>query len=393
MKMRSCQLLLTLLVTLLCIEGLLAACVCSEKGTDYCQSCQGSTIVRPKPRYYETSEVNLAPIGDNCWCSKQLIEPAQLPKTCGKVRELFQYIHAFNNLLSRRMLEGAIEAKTAAAQRLAERLQRLEHIECHKRRPLVHMPHPYAAAQSVCHMQLASSSSAVAAAAVKITTLNIIIIKSILWELINLEKPPCKPSCSCSKCSGDNSYDSSIISSSYNKIGYAAEKQQDESPAADPISVSLAAQAGKAINVPEAKLAYGFAQKPVDGQQKVFFSNVPEENLFKLKSEVITLKKRNYAKPQEEEEDYVEEEEEQASDDDDAPPQLTYKQLGYATEQFKNPKFKKVSAKKSSYSTCSTESDGYGKVAGKVSVDCGFKPGRITSYRNARRQELDEGSY
>ncbi|XP_017851510.1 uncharacterized protein LOC108606169 [Drosophila busckii] len=290
MKMRSCQLLLTLLVTLLCIEGLLAACVCSEKGTDYCQSCQGSTIVRPKPRYYETSEVNLAPIGDNCWCSKQLIEPAQLPKTCGK-------------------------------------------------------------------------------------------------------KPPCKPSCSCSKCSGDNSYDSSIISSSYNKIGYAAEKQQDESPAADPISVSLAAQAGKAINVPEAKLAYGFAQKPVDGQQKVFFSNVPEENLFKLKSEVITLKKRNYAKPQEEEEDYVEEEEEQASDDDDAPPQLTYKQLGYATEQFKNPKFKKVSAKKSSYSTCSTESDGYGKVAGKVSVDCGFKPGRITSYRNARRQELDEGSY
>lgn len=113
---------------------LLAACVCSEKGTDYCQSCQGATVVRPKPRYYEPAEVNLSPIGDNCWCSKQLIEPAQLPKTCGKVRELFQYVQAFNNLMSRRMLEGAIEAKTLAAQRLAERLQRLEQSDCHKRR-------------------------------------------------------------------------------------------------------------------------------------------------------------------------------------------------------------------------------------------------------------------
>lgn len=122
---------------------LLAACVCSEKGTDFCQSCQGPTIVRPRPRYYEPSEVNLSPIGDNCWCSKQLIEPAQLPKTCGKVRELFQYVHAFNNLLSRRMLEGAIEAKTLAAQRLAERLQRLEQADCHKRRAVHMVPASY----------------------------------------------------------------------------------------------------------------------------------------------------------------------------------------------------------------------------------------------------------
>ncbi|KAM8719064.1 hypothetical protein ACLKA7_011725 [Drosophila subpalustris] len=139
--MHACKLLLTLLLAMHCSQGLLAACVCSEKGTDFCQSCQGPTIVRPKPRYYEPSEVNLSPIGDNCWCSKQLIEPAQLPKTCGKVRELFQYVHAFNNLLSRRMLEGAIEAKTLAAQRLAERLQRLQHAECHKRRG-VHMLPP-----------------------------------------------------------------------------------------------------------------------------------------------------------------------------------------------------------------------------------------------------------
>ncbi|KAH8416578.1 hypothetical protein KR222_010201 [Zaprionus bogoriensis] len=286
--MHACKLLLTLLLAMLCAQSLLAACVCSEKGSDFCQSCQGPTIVRPRPRYYEPAEVNLSPIGDNCWCSKQLIEPAQLPKTCGK-------------------------------------------------------------------------------------------------------KPPCKPTCGCQQ-SVDSSYSSSSASSIYNSIGYAAEKAQDDSAPADPISVGLAVQAGKAISVPEAKLAYGFAQKPVDGQQKVFFSNVPEENLFKLKSEVITLKKRTYA-AKEDEEEYEEEEEEQQQDDDEQMPQLTYKQLGYITEQYKNPKFKKINSSKSSYSSASSDSYGYAKVGDKVSVDCGFKPGRVTSYRNARRQELNGESY
>ena len=142
--------------------------------------------------------------------------------------------------------------------------------------------------------------------------------------------------------------------------------------------------------MPEAKLAYGFAQKPVDGQQKVFFSNVPEENLFKLKSDVITLKKRNYAAKEEEE--YIDEEEELVGDSDETAPQLTYKQLGYITEQYKNPKFKKIISTKSTYSSKSNN-DSYGKVGGKVSVDCGFKPGRVASYRNARRHELDNASY
>ncbi|EDV35116.1 uncharacterized protein Dana_GF22367 [Drosophila ananassae] len=286
----SCKLILCLLLAMYSIQVLLAACVCSEKGSDYCQSCQGPTVIRPKPRYYEPSEVNLSPIGDNCWCSKQLIEPAQLPKTCGK------------------------------------------------------------------------------------TT-------------------PCKPTCSCQQSSDSSYAGSSSTGSVYGNIAYAAEKTQDDSPAADPISVSLAAQAGKAINVPEAKLAYGFAQKPVDGEKKVYFSDVPEENLFKLKSEVITLKKRNYVAKQEEEEYAEEEEEEQSSGDEEAAPQLTYKQLGYSTEQFKNPKFKKITSSSSYASKDYKDSgDSYGKVAGKVSVDCGFKPGKITSYRNSRRQET-EGSY
>ncbi|XP_041675185.1 uncharacterized protein LOC121530324 [Drosophila eugracilis] len=294
--MLACKLILSLVMAMHCIQVLMAACVCSEKGTDYCSSCQGSTVIRPKPRYYEPSDVNLSPIGDNCWCSKQLIEPAQLPKTCGK------------------------------------------------------------------------------------TT-------------------PCKPTCSCQQVTSDSSYASSSSSGSvYGNIDYAAEKTKDNSPAADPISVSLAAQAGKAINVPEAKLAYGFAQKPIDGETKVVFSNVPEENLFKLKSEVITLKKRNYAAKQEEEEEYAEEEQEQEqSSDDEEAPQLTYKQLGYITEQYKNPKFKKISSSsRSSYAYKDSKdysSEGYGKVAGKVSVDCGFKPGRITSYRKAKREESEDGYY
>ncbi|EDW75089.2 uncharacterized protein Dwil_GK19988 [Drosophila willistoni] len=277
--------LLISLLAMVSVQGLLAACVCSEKGSDYCQSCQGATVVRPKPRYYESSpDVNLSPIGDNCWCSKQLIEPAQLPKTCGK-------------------------------------------------------------------------------------------------------KTPCKPTCGCQQ--SDDS------SSNYGNIVYSKTTQEDSSSAADPISVGLAVQAGKAINVPEAKLAYGFAQKPVDGIQKVYFSNVPEENLFKLKSDVITLKKRTYSKQTDEEEYEAEQEEEETTsdDDDEAAPQLTYKQLGYITEQYKDPKFKKIKSSYSSRSSySSSSSDGYGKVAGKVSVDCGFKPGRVTSYRNANRQEPDAGN-
>ncbi|EDV46366.1 uncharacterized protein LOC6549697 [Drosophila erecta] len=292
--MLACKLLLALVMGMHCIQLIMAACVCSEKGTDYCQSCQGATVIRPKPRYYEPSDVNLSPIGDNCWCSKQLIEPAQLPKTCGK------------------------------------------------------------------------------------TT-------------------PCKPTCSCQQISSDSSYASSSSSgSAYGQIDYAAEKTVDNSPAADPISVSLAAQAGKAINVPEAKLAYGFAQKPVDGEKKVVFSNVPEENLFKLKSDVITLKKRTYATKQEDEEEYAEEEQEQEqSSDDEEAPQLTYKQLGYITEQYKNPKFRKISSSSSSssYGYKDSSESSYGKVAGKVSVDCGFKPGRITSYRKAKREESEDGYY
>ncbi|XP_030382263.1 uncharacterized protein LOC115629828 [Scaptodrosophila lebanonensis] len=281
--MRVCKFLLCLGIALQSIQGLLAACtVCSAKGTDFCQGCQGATIVRPKVRYYEPSDIALPPIGDNCWCSKQLIEPARLPKTCGKNK-------------------------------------------------------------------------------------------------------PCKPTCSCP--SGDSSYGTV---SNYDSIAYAPAKPKDDTPPADPISVSLAVQAGKAINVPEAKLAYGFAQKPIDGLQKVFFSNVPEENLFKLKSDVITLKKRTYKK-QEEEEEYEEEEEEAADEDEEPTSQLTYKQLGYITEQYKNPKFKKVVGRKS-YASKSYGSKSYGKVAGKVSVDCGFKPGRVASYRNANREELDAGS-
>ncbi|KAH8235497.1 hypothetical protein KR032_001675 [Drosophila birchii] len=291
--MQACKLLLCLVMGMHCIQVLMAACVCSEKGTDFCQSCQGASVVRPKPRYYEPSDVNLSPIGDNCWCSKQLIEPAQLPKTCGK------------------------------------------------------------------------------------TT-------------------PCKPTCSCQQVA-DSTYASDSSSSSgyaYGKIDYyATEKKQDNSPAADPISVSMAAQAGKAINVPEAKLAYGFAQKPVDGEKKITLSNVPEENLFKLKSEVITLKKRTYSAKPEEEEEYAEEEEQEqtAEDDDEKAPQLTYKQLGYITEQFKNPKFKRITS--SGYKAYKDSNDSYGKVAGKVSVDCGFKPGRITSYRKAKREDTEEGYY
>lgn len=152
---------------------------------------------------------------------------------------------------------------------------------------------------------------------------------------------------------------------------------KDDSLPADPISVSLAIQAGKAIEVPEAKLAYGFVQKPIDGLPKIFISNVKEENLYALKNDVITLKKPMAPKPPPEE-DYPEPEDEEPAPEADDPPALTYKQLGYVAEQFKNPKFKQV---RPSYSYTPAEPP----AEAKYEVDCGFRPGRIAKYKPPKK--------
>lgn len=148
---------------------------------------------------------------------------------------------------------------------------------------------------------------------------------------------------------------------------------KDDSLPADPISVSLAIQAGKAIAVPEAKLAYGFVQNPIDGLPKVYISSVKEENLYALKNDVIVLKKATpHPKPKKPEEDYpdIDDEENAESDCDEVQPRLTYKQLGYVAEQYKDPPFAKVEPPLVGVPSV---------VSGKVTVDCGFKPGRIAT--------------
>ncbi|XP_037937852.1 uncharacterized protein LOC119671339 [Teleopsis dalmanni] len=248
-----------------------AACICNEKGTDYCEGCNSRRIVRPKHKNYDSStDLDLPPIGDTCWCSKVKVEPASLPKPCQK----------------------------------------------HK-----------------------------------------------------------TPSCG---CNNSPVYEDSVPASSYPMpdVKYVSTKPKDDSPAADPISIGLAMKAGKSIGVPEAKLSYGFIQKPLDGLKKIYFSSVPEENLYKLKSDVITLKKRTQKPCAEEyEEEMVEEEEE--NDEDEEQPHLTYKQLGYAAEEFKNPKFRKVSSRY--YAENEEKETPY-----KTEVDCGYKPGRVASYRKTK---------
>lgn len=173
----------------------------------------------------------------------------------------------------------------------------------------------------------------------------------------------------------------------YFRTGYVS---QDDSLPADPISVSLAIQAGKAIEVPEAKLAYGYVQKPIDGLPKVYMSSVNEENLYALNSEVITLKKKvstPNAKPADDEYPDPDDEEANANDggadDDDEQPRLTYKQLGYVAEEYKNPTFQEV---ESSYVASNDEERTV--VRGKVSVDCGYKPGRIAPYRKPKHSSF-----
>lgn len=171
-----------------------------------------------------------------------------------------------------------------------------------------------------------------------------------------------------------------------NSTTYA--KPKDSTVPADPISISLALQANKAIAVPEAKLAYGFVKKPIDSMKKITFSNVPEENLFKLKNDVIKFKKAKLtpATPSEEEEF----EQEELVETADTPVKLTYQQLGYVPEYFKNPKFREI--------TTVYSDDYYSHEAGyplpdKVKVDCGFKSGRMAAYIKRKSQNEPDGYY
>ncbi|XP_011292240.2 uncharacterized protein LOC101891348 [Musca domestica] len=292
--MVSMTLLLSGVALLLLSSEIDAGCVCNEKGKDYCSGCDGPRAVRPKTRPFQGTELNVAPIGDKCWCTKKLIEPAVLPK-----------------------------------------------IKAEKKRP--------------CNCKGSSSSSHSVPA----------IFSSSSSSLYAVPQ-------------------TSYVSSAY----------KDDSPAADPISVSLAIQAGKAIEVPEAKLSYGFVQKPIDGLPKIYMSSVNEENLYALNSEVITLKKKvphSNAKHIEDEYPEVEDEEPANADgeeEEDDQPRLTYKQLGYVPEEYKNPTFEEIRSYVSSSSSSNSESERH-VVRGKVSVDCGYKPGRIAPYRKPKHNYGD----
>ncbi|XP_065363573.1 uncharacterized protein LOC135956898 [Calliphora vicina] len=246
------------------------ACVCNAKGTDACAACSEIRVVRPKPKFGKKPDIALPPIGDNCWCSKTMIQPASLPKPCPK-----------------------------------------------------------------------------------------------------LKKPP--PPCACQPAKPYSALPS-IFNSPYvmPQMNYVPALLKDDSLPADPISISLAIQAGKAIQVPEAKLAYGFVQKPLDDLPKIFVSSIKEENLYALKSDVITLKKPLPPKPLEE--DYPEPEDEEPAPEEAEPPSLTYKQLGYVADQFKNPLFQEVP------NLPLPPPGAPAALPCKLPVDCGFRPGRIGKY-------------
>ncbi|KAI8127903.1 hypothetical protein CVS40_2419 [Lucilia cuprina] len=263
---------LILAVTVAVAQEIQTACVCNEKGTDACAACSEIKVVRPKPKPPK-SDLGLPPIGDNCWCSKMMIQPASLPKPCPKST-----------------------------------------------------------------------------------------------------KPP--PPCGCPAAKPYKAIPSIFSApTSYMVPQYVPSLVKDDSPPADPISISLAIQAGKAIEVPEAKLAYGFVQKPIDGLPKLYISSIKEENLYALKSDVITLKKPLPPKMKPLEDDYPEPEDEEPAPEEYEPPTLTYKQLGYEAEQFKNPEFKELPP-----SLPYPPPSAPAAIQGKVAVDCGFRPGRIAKY-------------
>ena len=137
-------------------------------------------------------------------------------------------------------------------------------------------------------------------------------------------------------------------------------------------------QAVKAVEVPEAKLAYGFVQKPIDGLPKVYRSPIEEENLYALKNDVITLKK-SYVPYKQPEEDSVEADDDETvvSDDEKNVPALTYKQLGYVQEQFKNPQFQIMAPTYIQYANRKPVVVPY-----KVATGCGHRPDPVSKYEH-----------
>ncbi|XP_054728784.1 uncharacterized protein LOC129237851 [Anastrepha obliqua] len=297
-----------------------AGCVCHEKGVDYCEKCKAPTFVRPQPRYaYKNPAFDLTPIGGTCSCNKVFVEPAALPKPCGK--------------------------KPPPPPKYPP-------CKCRSSQP----PSYYSPSPPTPKYSPGSD----------------------YYKPAPLPPAPPKP-CGCA-------YAPAVPAYPLPDLTYA--KPKSNSIPADPISISLALQASKATAVPEAKLAYGFAKTPIDSLKKIALSKVPEEHLFQLKSEVITLKKPSAAaSPSSEEEE--EPEEEEAVESPDESPTLTYNQLGYVPEKFKNPKFRKIS---SSYSADYYSNEAQ-PIPDKVRVDCGFRPGRIAEYIKRKNNKHPADNY
>ncbi|XP_011179966.1 uncharacterized protein LOC105210601 isoform X2 [Zeugodacus cucurbitae] len=323
-----------------------AACVCHEKGVDYCTKCKEPTFVRPKPRYgYPNPELDLTPIGDKCSCSKLFVEPAALPKPCSSKKPPPTYSTC----------KCSAPSPTPAS---------------------YYPPAPPSAYEPPSSYEPPKPSDYYKSSGDYYKS------TGDYYKPAPLPPPPPIPykssSCGCSSASTIPAYP--LPDATY-------AKPKDSTVPADPISISLALQANKAIAVPEAKLAYGFAKKPIDSMKKITFSNVPEENLFKLKHDVITFKKPKLTPaPASVEEEY---EHEEVVETADAPAKLTYQQLGYVPEYFKNPKFRKIHTVYSD--------DYYSHEAGyhlpdKVKVDCGFKPGRMAAYIK-RKPHSDAAGY
>ncbi|XP_012158371.1 uncharacterized protein LOC101453991 isoform X2 [Ceratitis capitata] len=314
-----------LLLICWCIFSVNAGCVCHEKGKDNCSKCKETIFVRPKQRHgYPNHGIDLTPIGDTCSCNKVFVEPAALPKPKACPHK-----------------KPSTKCSTC---------------KCGSSPPSSsHYPTPHDGYEAV------KSGS--------------------VYTPAPMPPPPPIPytSKSCG-CSSAHSY------AAYPLPDATYAKPTDNTVPADPISISLALQATKAITVPEAKLAFGFNQQPKDSMKKITFSNVPEENLFKLKKDVITYKKPKYTTTPVSEEVYEHEPEDIVESVDS--PKLTYQQLGYVTEKFKNPKFRQVHTV---YGDDYYSHEAY-PLPDRVTVDCGYKPGRVAAYIK-RKNDNDPAGY
>ncbi|XP_055842622.1 uncharacterized protein LOC129909573 [Episyrphus balteatus] len=417
------------LVCLILVSNASAQCLCASKGMDFCSCAAAPPAVRPVPKVVPRLPLaKFPPIGDSCWCGKQVVEPAIPPKPSCKVCDTFEWLSTLKTLLTKKLLNTAIEVKKKCIGHMQTKLDKIEQLAAlavappplpPAELPLAPLPEPalppsllFAAPKPAIPLALLPAAPAppptpalpaysYCSSSQKNTyntTTNGNYILNVAHELVRPYKkktkippaPPCKCSCSCAPATAPalpprapTCFDSFLPPSAPPAAALAVARPPGVP--ADPLSISMALTARKSFAVPEAKLSYGPVAAPLNymNVRRIYMSNIPEEKLFGLNGQIIEVKKK-FPAPTKAEllAEAIEEAEEEAAAAVAAPaPYLSYSDIGYGPALIKKPLFMRLSAQ-------ATPALGLAVGPKPLLTGCGYVPGKISQAPEYLEQPL-----